>query len=85
VADTARQRTQWLVQTLRAGGATDVRASADQEWVLCCAPSGCLVQVFWIERQRLYYVSRWHGLHGGSESLGTFSDRAAAVACALKG
>jgi hypothetical protein len=85
VADTARQRTQWLVQTLRAGGATDVRASDDPEWVVCRARSGCMVQVLWLESLRLYYVSRWRDIGGGSELLGEFADRTAAVACALTG
>jgi hypothetical protein len=78
-----RPNGQVLLQQLHAGGATDGRVSHHREWVIARAPSGNVVQVLWLAAPAEYYVSRWLGRDAASESLGTFPERDAAVACAL--
>ena len=83
LADAAR--TQRLVEQLAAGGARDIRRSTRREWVTCRAPSGRLVQLYWWQQAGQYICGAYDETSATMQSIGRFTDREAAIACALVG
>jgi CheY-like chemotaxis protein len=84
-AQADQARTQALVDGLRHGGATELRAGTVREWVIFRAVSGHLVQVFWAPQRGVYYVTRWAADGAVMEPLGHFANPEEAIARALTG
>jgi len=81
-APTADVPAQTIMEYLRAGGATGLRASHGLVWVIGHAPSGVLIQILW--RPELgYRVSRGTFGDGLAECLGVSREWEIAVAHAL--
>jgi CheY-like chemotaxis protein len=78
-------RTQTLVEQLAAGGAQDIRRSTRREWVTCRAPSGHLVQLYWWQAAGQYICGAYEEANATMQPIGRFTDRDAAIACALAG
>lgn len=76
------RRTDELVASLRARGATDVRPSRMREWALFRDAKSRLVQIYWWQNRGVYQVGRYRD-SGQLVILGRFSDRDAAVEAAL--
>jgi DNA-binding NtrC family response regulator len=78
-----QQRTTALVTRLEAAGARDVRSSARREWVTFRTENGALIQLYWWQRDGVYYVLR-HAESGGKvETLGRFFDLETAITMAM--
>lgn len=72
-----------IVEHLRAGGATEIRAATSTAWIVSRAPSGALVELYrW--PGDAYYVSRQTDGSGAVERLGSFLAWEDAVECALR-
>ena len=87
-ADRSRMRDQdtpvvVIVEHLRAGGATEIRAATSSAWIISRAPSGALVEVYWWPGHA-YYVSRRAPGSATLERLGSFLAWQDAVTCALQ-
>jgi CheY-like chemotaxis protein len=79
-------RTQVLVEALQAAGAKEIHRSTLREWVTCRVPSGHLVQLFWWQGAGGYYVGVYDEEASNGpvlQLLGFFTNRAAAIACAI--
>ena len=76
-------RTRALVAKLEAAGARDVKASARREWASFFTPDDTLVQLYWGQRDGVYFVMRHAESGGRIEQLGRFHDLSAAVAFAM--
>ena len=71
-----------ILESLRHGGATALRAATDRVWIVGHAPSGALVELFWCPG-RGYTLTRRAPVDQPGQLLGTFRAWEAAVACAL--
>jgi CheY-like chemotaxis protein len=78
-----RARTAIMVSRLEAAGARDVRASTRGEWATFFVPDGTLVQLYWWQRDGLYYVMKHTARGGRIERVGEFYDLDAAIALAM--
>ena len=76
------RRTDELVASLEARGATDVRPSRMREWALFRDAKGRLVQIYWWQRRGVFQVGRYRD-SGQLVMLGQFVDRDAAIEVAL--
>jgi hypothetical protein len=76
-------RTQALVEALRAGGARDIRRSTRREWATFLTPRGHFGFLYWWQSAGGYYVGLFPDDGSVLQPLGFFTDRDAAVACAL--
>ena len=76
-------RTAALVSQLRAAGARDVRPSNRREWATFRVPDGALAQLYWWQRDGVYYVVRHAETGGLVERVGRFHDLDTAVALAM--
>jgi hypothetical protein len=83
--DLARPQTlpQAIVEHLRTGGATELRAATDRVWIVGYAPSGALVELYWWPTHG-YCVSRRLPSSEPGQQLGVFPVWEAAVTCALQ-
>jgi hypothetical protein len=72
-----------IVEQLRDGGTTEIRAASDLVWLVGRAPSGALIELYWWPDQG-YYVSRRVTETGHPERLGRFLSWEDAVTCALQ-
>jgi CheY-like chemotaxis protein len=77
------RRTRVLAAELEAAGATEVRRSQHREWVICRAPSGRCVQLYWWQLRGLYLCGAYDSETGSMVPIGEFPDRDLAVACTL--
>ena len=73
-----------LVERLRRGGATDLRATTAPTWIVGRAPSGRRFQILWNPHRGAYYASRRSGDGELGEALGNCPNWRTAVACALE-
>lgn len=76
------RRTDELVASLQARGATDVRPSRMREWALFRDAKGRLVQIYWWQKRGVFQVGRYRD-SGQLVMLGQFVDRDAAIEVAL--
>jgi hypothetical protein len=76
-------RTDALVAQLREAGARDVRPSNRREWATFRIPDGSLAQLYWWQRDGVYYVVRHAETGGLVERVGRFHDLATAVELAM--
>lgn len=77
------QRSQELVDCLKAGGASEIHRSARREWVTFRAPSGRTVQLYWWQTLGLYLCGAYDDDTGRMVPLGEFVERELAIACTL--
>jgi hypothetical protein len=79
-ADAAR--TAALAARLEAAGARDIHTSERREWAVCRTPDDALVQLYWWQREGVYYVLRYPD--GMPQLVGRFYDQELAIRLALK-
>jgi hypothetical protein len=72
-----------IVEQLRAGGTTEIRAATHTVWIVGRAPSGAVVELYWWPDQS-YYVTRRVTEDGRPARLGHFLRWEDAVTCALQ-
>ena len=77
VAEAAR--TAALVEKLRAEGASDIHPSKRREWANFRNPQGTLIQLYWWQRDGLYYVVRHDESGGVLRQVGRFYELEAAI------
>jgi len=78
-----RERTATLVARLEAAGATDVHPSTRREWASFLTPAGVFLQVYWWQRDGVYYLVKFAQSGGKLESVGRFYDLGAAISVAV--
>jgi CheY-like chemotaxis protein len=78
-----RQRSATLVARLEAAGATDIHPSTRREWASFVTPDGAFLQLYWWQRDGVYYLVRFALTGGRLETLGRFYDLGAAVSVAM--
>lgn len=78
-----QRRTAALVARLEAAGAREVHASTRREWANFRTEDGTLVQMYWWQRDGVYYVVRHAETGGVLETLGRFYDLDAAITMAM--
>ena len=76
-------RTAVLVAKLRAAGARDVRPSNRREWASFRVPDGSLIQLYWWQRDGVYYVVRHAETGGLVERIGRMHDLDTAIEVAV--
>lgn len=76
-------RTAVLVAELRAAGAWDVRPSNRREWASFRVPDGSLIQLYWWQRDGVYYVVRHAETGGLVERVGRTHDLDTAITLAI--
>ena len=78
------QRTARLRQKLEAAGAREIHLSTQREWANFLTLDGTFVQLYWWQRDGVYYVVR-HAASGGQlDQVGRFHDLDAAIALAMR-
>jgi CheY-like chemotaxis protein len=77
-------RTQLLLEKLRAAGATDIHTSTRREWVSFRTPDGTLVQLYWWQRDGVYYVMRHAETGGKIDQIGALYDLDTAISVAMQ-
>jgi hypothetical protein len=76
-------RTNQLREKLEAAGAREIHTSTRREWANFRTQDGTLVQMYWWQRDGVYYVMRHAESGGRIEQVGRFYDMDAAVALAV--
>jgi CheY-like chemotaxis protein len=76
-------RTQALVERLEAAGAQDIHASTRREWANFRNGQGAFLQLYWWQRDGVYYLIRHAEAGGVLEQVGRFYDLDAAIALAM--
>lgn len=77
------QRTTRLHEKLEAAGAREIHLSSRREWADFLTPDGTLVQLYWWQRDGVYYVARYATAGGKLDQVGRFHDLDAAIALAM--
>ena len=78
------QRTEQLVEELRAVGALDIKTSTRREWATFSSPTDQYIyQLYWWQRLGRYVVGRYDE-HARLEIIGEFFERSAAIAAATE-
>jgi len=78
-----RERTSTLVSRLKEAGATDVQPSTRREWASFVTPAGAFLQLYWWQRDGVYYLVRFALTGGKLETVGRFYDLGAAISVAM--
>jgi DNA-binding response OmpR family regulator len=78
-----QQRTAALVTRLQAAGARDVRSSDRREWATFRTDDESLVQLYFWQRDGVYYVVRHAETGGKLETLGQFFDLETAISMGM--
>jgi DNA-binding response OmpR family regulator len=76
-------RTAALVTRLQAAGARDVHASTHREWANFRTADGAFLQLYFWQRDGVYYLVRYSETGGRLETLGRFFDLEAAISFAM--
>lgn len=69
-----RARTASMIARLQAAGAQDIHASSQREWANFTTADGTFAQIYWWERDSVYYVGRYAPTGGRLETVGRFYD-----------
>ena len=77
------QRTTRLREKLEAAGAREIHLSSRREWADFLSPDGTLVQLYWWQRDGVYYVVRYANSGGKLDQVGRFHDLDAAIVLAM--
>jgi hypothetical protein len=67
----------------QAAGARDVHASTRREWANFLTANGTFIQLYWWQRDGVYYVVRHAETGGVLETTGRFYDVDAAITLAM--
>lgn len=79
-----RQRTDQLVEQLRARGARDIRTSERREWATFTLPADDRIyQLYWWQTKGVYMIGRYED-DARLELIGRFFERSAAIGAALE-
>src|SRR5215212_9576464 len=76
-------RTAALVARLQAAGARDIHASTRREWANFLTADGIFIQLYWWQRDGVYYIVRYAEKGGVLETIGRFYDLDAAITMAM--
>ena len=71
-----------MVKRLEAAGAQNIHVSTRREWATFETVDGTFVQIYWWERDGVYYVGRYAQSGGRLETVGRFYDLDLAIAMA---
>ena len=82
-AEAEAARTAALVEQLRAAGASEIHASTRRQWANFRNPRGAFIQLYWWQRDGVYYVVRHDESGGVLRRVGRFHDLDAAIALAM--
>ena len=77
------QRTVVLKAKLEAAGAREISTSTRREWANFRTADGTLVQIYWWQRDGVYYVIRYAESGGRLDQVGRFYDLDAAIALGM--
>jgi len=77
------RRTSVLKRKLEAAGARDIHTSTRREWANFRTADGTLVQIYWWERDGVYYVIRHAESGGRLDQVGRFYDLDAAISLGM--
>jgi len=77
-----RERTAAMVARLRAAGASNIHVSTRREWANFDTADGTFVQIYWWERDGVYYVGKYAPTGGRLETVGRFYDLDLAISMA---
>ena len=77
------RRTAVLKSKLEAAGARDISTSTRREWANFRTADGTLMQIYWWQRDGVYYVIRYAESGGTLDQVGRFYDLDAAIALAM--
>jgi DNA-binding NtrC family response regulator len=77
-------RTSQLRQKLEAAGAREIRTSMRREWANFRTQDGTLVQIYWWQRDGVYYVLQLAESGRRVDQVGRFYDLDAAIALAMR-
>jgi DNA-binding response OmpR family regulator len=77
-----RQRTVAMIARLKAAGAYNIHVSTRREWATFETADGACVQIYWWERDGVYYVGKYAPCGGRLETVGRFYDLDLAVSMA---
>ena len=77
-----RERTAAMVKRLEAAGAQNIHVSTRREWATFETVDGTFVQIYWWERDGVYYVGKYAQSGGRLETVGRFYDLDLAIAMA---
>lgn len=77
------QRTARLQAKLEAAGAQEIHTSSRREWADFRSADGALVQIYWCQRDGVYYVMRHAETGGRIDQVGRFYDLDAAIALGM--
>jgi DNA-binding response OmpR family regulator len=77
------QRASRLKAKLEAAGAQDIHVSTRREWATFRTADGTAVQLYWWQRDGVYYVARYAASGGRLDQVGRFYDLDAAIALAM--
>jgi hypothetical protein len=67
----------------QAAGARDVHASTRREWANFLTANGTFIQLYWWQRDGVYYIVRYAEKGGVLETIGRFYDLDAAITMAM--
>lgn len=77
-----RERTAAMVARLEACGARDIHVSTRREWATFETADGACVQIYWWERDGVYYIGKYAPSGGCLETVGRFFDLDLAITMA---
>ena len=77
-----RARTSAMVARLEAAGARDIHVSTRREWANFETADGTFVQIYWWERDGVYYVGKYAPTGGRPDTVGRFYDLDLAISMA---
>jgi DNA-binding response OmpR family regulator len=78
-----RERTDALVTRLQAAGAREIHTSTRREWATFSTKDGTLIQLYYWQRDGVYYVVRHAPTGGRLETIGQFFDLETAITMAM--
>jgi DNA-binding response OmpR family regulator len=77
-----RERTAAMMSRLTAAGAQEIHVSTRREWATFETVDGTIVQLYWWERDGVYYVVKYAPTGGRLETVGRFYDLDPAIVAA---
>jgi len=77
------ERTTILIARLEAAGATEIHASTRREWASFVTPKGAFLQLYWWQRDGVYYLIKFATTGGRVEPIGRFYDLGTAISVAM--
>ena len=79
-----RERTAAMMSRLKAAGAQEIHVSTRREWATFETADGTFVQIYWWDRDGVYYVVKYAPAGGRLETVGRFYDLDLAISMATR-